>query len=84
MTVGRIPRTGSPECRRGYRRLCATKQIEEACRDLKSEFFGLGFNSNRSTGKDRLTVLLLIACLASFVLCVIGEAGKARKLHLQF
>lgn len=59
-------------------------QIEEAFRDLKSERFGLGFNSSRSTGKDRLSVLLLIACLASFVLRLIGEVGKARKLHLQF
>jgi hypothetical protein len=59
-------------------------QIEESFRDLKSERFGLGFNSSRSTRKDRLSVLLLIACLASFVLRLIGEAGKARKLHLQF
>ena len=59
-------------------------QIEETFRDLKSERFGLGFNSSRSTRKDRLSVLLLIACLASFVLRLIGEAGKARQLHLQF
>ena len=59
-------------------------QIEETFRDLKSERFGLGFNSSRSTRKDRLSVLLLIACLASFVLRLIGEAGKARKLYLQF
>ena len=59
-------------------------QIEETFRDLKSERFGLGFNSSRSTRKDRLSVLLLIACLASFVLRLIGAAGKARKLYLQF
>lgn len=59
-------------------------QIEETFRDLKSERFGLGFNSSRSIQKDRLSVLLLIACLASFVLRLIGEAGKARKLDLQF
>ena len=59
-------------------------QIEEAFRDLKSECFGLGFNSSRSTRKDRLSVLLLIACLASFVLRLIGEVGRARKLDLQF
>lgn len=59
-------------------------QIEETFRDLKSERFGLGFNASRSARKDRLSVLLLIACLASFVLRLIGEAGKARQLDLQF
>src|SRR5689334_11703118 len=59
-------------------------QIEEAFRDLKSECFGLGFNSSRSTRKGRLSVAPLIACLASFVLRWIGEAGRARKLDLQF
>lgn len=59
-------------------------QIEESFRDLKNERFGLGFSSNRSTQKDRLGVLLLIACLASFVLRLIGEAGKARQLQFQF
>jgi len=59
-------------------------QIEESFRDLKSERFGLGFSANRSTQKDRLGVLLLIACLASFVLRLIGEAGKAKQLEFQF
>ena len=59
-------------------------QIEESFRDLKSERFGLGFSSNRSTQTDRLGVLLLIACLASFVLRLIGEVGKAKQLDFQF
>ncbi len=59
-------------------------QIEEAFRDLKSERFGLGFSANRSTQKARLEVLLLIACLASFVLRLIGEAGRARQMEFQF
>jgi len=59
-------------------------QIEESFRDLKSERFGLGFSANRSTQKDRLGVLLLVACLASFVLRLIGEVGKARQMELQF
>jgi hypothetical protein len=52
-------------------------QNEESFRDLKSEHFGLGFSAGRSTQKNRLGVLLLIACLASFVLRLIGEVGKA-------
>lgn len=59
-------------------------QIEESFRDLKSERFGLGFSASRSTQKNRLGVLLLIACLASFVLRLIGEVGKARQLQFKF
>ncbi len=59
-------------------------QIEESFRDLKSERFGLGFSANRSTQKNRLGVLLLVACLASFVLRLIGELGKARQMEFQF
>lgn len=59
-------------------------QIEESFRDLKSEHFGLGFSAGRSKQKNRLGVLLLIACLASFVLRLIGEAGKAKQLDFKF
>ena len=59
-------------------------QIEESFRDLKSERFGLGFSANRSTHKNRLGVLLLVACLASFLLRLIGEVGKARQMEFQF
>ena len=59
-------------------------QIEESFRDLKSERFGLGFSSHRSTQKGRLAVLLLVACLASFVLRLIGEVGKAKQLDFRF
>ena len=59
-------------------------QIEESFRDLKSERFGLGFSANRTTQKDRLGVLLLVGCLAAFVLRLIGEAGKAKQLDFQF
>lgn len=59
-------------------------QIEESFRDLKSERFGLGFSPCRSTQKARLGVLLLVACLASFVLRLIGEVGRAKQLDFQF
>ncbi len=59
-------------------------QIEESFRDLKSERFGLGFSTNRSTQEDRLGVLLLVGCLASFVLRLIGEAGKAKQMEFKF
>ncbi len=59
-------------------------QIEKLFRDLKSERFGLEFSANRSTQKNRLGVLLLVACLASFVLRLIGEVGKTRQVEFQF
>ncbi|TAJ79571.1 MAG: hypothetical protein EPO42_05570 [Gallionellaceae bacterium] len=59
-------------------------QIEESFRDLKSGRFGLGFSANRPTQKDRLGVLLLVACLASFVLRLIGGVGKARQMEFKF
>jgi hypothetical protein len=59
-------------------------QIEESFRDLKSEHFGMGFSAGRSKQKNRLGVLLLIASLASFVLRLIGEVGKAKQLAFQF
>ena len=59
-------------------------QIEESFRDLKSERFGLGFSANRSTQKTRLGVLLLVGCLASFVLRLIGEVGKVRQMEFKF
>ena len=59
-------------------------QIEESFRDLKSDRFGLGFSANRSTQKNRLGVLLLVACLASFVLRLIGEVGKRHQMEFKF
>lgn len=58
--------------------------IEESFRDLKSEQYGLGFSSNRSTQKNRPSVLLLVASLALFVLRLIGEVGKARQMEFKF
>lgn len=59
-------------------------QIEEAFRDLKSERFGLGLSASRSKRKDRLGVLLLIACLAAFALRLIGQAAKNKQMEFQF
>lgn len=59
-------------------------QIEESFRDTKSARFGLGFEWNRSRTGKRLSVLLLIAALALYVLWLVGTAAKARQLHLHF
>ena len=44
----------------------------------------MGILRRRSIQKDRSSVLLLLACLASFVLRLIGEVGKAKQLDFQF
>ena len=59
-------------------------QIEEEFRDLKSAHFGLGCSASRSKHEERLSVLLLIACLACFVLRLIGEIAHARQLERQY
>lgn len=59
-------------------------QVEEAFRDLKSERFGLGFNASRSRSSARLGVLLLVGCLASFLLRLIGEVARTKQLEFQF
>ncbi len=59
-------------------------QIEESFRDLKSAQFGLGFSSSRTTHKNRLSVLLLVACFALFVLRLIGEVGKKKQMEFKF
>jgi hypothetical protein len=58
-------------------------QIEEEFRDLKNERLGLGFAANRSERGERLGVLLIIACLASYALRLIGEIAHARRLERQ-
>jgi hypothetical protein len=58
-------------------------QIEEEFRDLKNEHFGLGFSANRSKHGKRFGVLLLVACLASFLLRLIGEIAHAHHVERQ-
>jgi hypothetical protein len=59
-------------------------QIEKSFRDLKSEHFGLGFSANRSKQKNCWRALLLIACLASFELHLIGRVVKTKQMEFQF
>lgn len=56
-------------------------QIEEEFRDLKSEHFGLGLSANRSKHTERLSVLLLIACLATYLLRLIGEIAHSHQME---
>jgi hypothetical protein len=60
-------------------------QIEEAFRDTKNVRMGLGLSASGSRGGKRLAVLALIACLAEFVLRLIGQTaiGKSLQYELQ-
>jgi hypothetical protein len=56
-------------------------QIEEGFRDLKSLYYGQGYEVNRSRDPKRLAILVLIAALAAFLLFMIGAA--AERMNLQ-
>ena len=59
-------------------------QIEECFRDTKSVVRGMGFEIGRSSTQMRLHALLLVACLAAFLLWHIGQLGEAEGLHRRF
>ena len=56
-------------------------QIEETFRDDKSERFGYGFRFGRTHSVKRLSILLFIAAISSFLLMIIGAAAEAKKIH---
>lgn len=56
-------------------------QIEESFRDLKT---GLNFNESKTRTLNYLSVLLLIAMLAQYVLFLLGMAVKLTQRHLSY
>lgn len=56
-------------------------QIEETFRDDKSERFGYGFRFGRTHSVKRLSILLFIAAISSFLLMIIGAAAENKKIH---
>jgi hypothetical protein len=59
-------------------------QIEEEFRDIKSSLFGLGFEHHKSRRVQRITILILIATLASILANIIGLAMFMAGLHLRY
>ena len=59
-------------------------QIEEEFRDIKSSLFGLGFEHHKSRCVQRITILILIATLASILANIIGLAMFMAGLHLRY
>ena len=58
--------------------------IEEAFRDTKNEYYGLGIKRSRSRSVERLEVLILIGLLAQWSLYVIGYAAEKMEMHYQY
>lgn len=56
-------------------------QIEESFRDLKT---GVNFNESNTRTLEYLSVLLLLAMLAQYVLFLLGMAVKHSKQHLRY
>ena len=56
-------------------------QIEESFRDLKA---GLNFNESNTRTREYLSILLLLAMLAQYVLFLLGMAVTLSKQHLRY
>ncbi|PMG50699.1 hypothetical protein BCU91_17265 [Shewanella sp. 10N.286.52.B9] len=56
-------------------------QIEESFRDVKT---GLKMNDSGTRSQDKLSVLLLIACLSQFIFYLLGLAVKPADKHRQY
>lgn len=55
-------------------------QIEEGYRDFKNHLYGFGFEHHESKSIKRISILILIAVLASLVLLLIGTAAEQANL----
>jgi len=59
-------------------------QIEENFRDIKSHHYGIGFSTNRTRNKERLSVIFMFAVLASIILLFIGLVAERNTLQRQY
>ena len=59
-------------------------QIEQNFRDDKSQQSGFSWRFSRTSGVKRMSMLCLIACLATTALWLIGHEAERRQWHHQF
>lgn len=59
-------------------------QIEQNFRDDKSERFGFGWRFSGTKDKNKMSLLILIATIATLILWMIGFAAEKKKLHYHF
>lgn len=59
-------------------------QIEQNFRDDKSERFGFGWRFSRTTDNNKISILMLLAAIATLILWMIGFAAEKKKVHYYF
>lgn len=59
-------------------------QIEQNFRDDKSERFGFGWRFSRTKDRNKMSLLILIATIATLILWMIGFAAEKKKLQYRF
>ncbi|HAT1868662.1 IS4 family transposase [Legionella pneumophila] len=59
-------------------------QIEQNFRDDKSERLGFGWRFSRTKDKNKMSLLILIATIATLILWMIGFAAEKKKIHYRF
>lgn len=58
--------------------------IEQGFRDIKNRRHGFCLRETRSKSVERLSILLLIAALATFIVCIYGKAIQLLKIQHQY
>jgi hypothetical protein len=58
--------------------------IEQGFRDIKNYRHGFCFRETRSATVERLSILLLIGALATFIVCIYGHACQLLKAQYQY
>lgn len=59
-------------------------QIEQNFRDDKNERYGLGWRFSRTKNINKMSILILIASIATLILWMIGFAAEKNKIHYHF
>lgn len=59
-------------------------QIEQNFRDDKNERYGFGWRFSRTKDRNKMSLLILIATIATLILWMIGFAAEKKKLHYHF
>lgn len=59
-------------------------QIEQNFRDDKNERWGFGMQFSRTISVQRITILLLLAAIATYILLLFGIVSESKELHRKF
>jgi hypothetical protein len=59
-------------------------QIEQNFRDDKNERYGLGWRFSRTKDINKMSILILIASIATLILWMIGFAAEKKKIHYRY